>query len=203
MRFHLTYEGPLRGAGSARPDHKHAIRRALHRQLKRLWQVHPFLKASKHGVYQAAPHIDPNLLMWEGLAQRHVIGSYRCVPLVREELALICSLDILFLRSDGGGNIIKSADIDARLKTLFDALKQPREPGDLGTSQTPEEGEDPFFCLLEDDKLITHVSVETDVLLEPTSPQMTESEFVHDARLVIDVHIRPYSLTMGNIGFGS
>ena len=105
MRFHLTYEGPLRGAGSARPDHKHAIRRALHRQLKRLWQVHPFLKASKHGVYQAAPHIDPNLLMWEGLAQRHVIGSYRCVPLVREELALICSLDILFLRSDGGGNI--------------------------------------------------------------------------------------------------
>jgi hypothetical protein len=77
------------------------------------------------------------------------------------------------------------------------------ETADLGTSQAPQEGEDPFFCLLEDDKLITHVSVETDVLLEPTSPQTTESELVHDARLVIDVHIRPYSLTMGNIGFGS
>ena len=38
-------------------------------------------------------------------------------------------------------------------------------PGSFGT---PEEGETPFHCLLEDDKLISKITVETDTLLEPT-----------------------------------
>jgi hypothetical protein len=64
--------------------------------------------------------------------------------------------------------LIQSADIDARLKMLFDALKVPNDAGQLGGYQQPEQDEDPFCCLLEDDQLITHVSVKTGVLLEPT-----------------------------------
>ncbi len=52
--------------------------------------------------------------------------------------------------------------MDNRIKTLFDGLKMPREAQDLGPYLTPAVGEDPFYCLVEDDRLITSVSVETD-----------------------------------------
>jgi hypothetical protein len=140
--------------------------------------------------------------MREGLAQRYRVGNYRFVPLVREELGLLCSLDILFLRSDPHG-LIQSADIDSRVKTIFDALKTPQDTGQLGRNhQRPNADEDPFYCLLEDDKLITHMSVSTDMLLDPTRPDLTKNQTKNDARLMIDVKIRPYVVTYGNIGFG-
>ena len=147
MRFHLTYEGLLLGSGRAdpRPGHKHELRRVFHHQLKRLWDT-TWLNEMKHGSYVNAPGIDPNLPMREGLAQRHTMGSYRFVPLVREELALLCSLKILFLRPDPPGSFT-SADLDSRLKTLFDALKMPAEKSQVGKYQNPLRDEDPFyFC---------------------------------------------------------
>jgi hypothetical protein len=203
MQFHLTYGGLLLGSGrdSTRPDHKHEIRRVFHRQLKKLWEQ-TWLNEMRHGSYVSAPHIDPNLPMREGLAQRYRVGNYRFVPLVREELGLLCSLDILFLRSDPHG-LIQSADIDSRVKTIFDALKTPQDTGQLGRNhQRPNADEDPFYCLLEDDKLITHMSVSTDMLLDPTRPDLTKNQTKNDARLMIDVKIRPYVVTYGNIGFG-
>jgi hypothetical protein len=141
--------------------------------------------------------------MRDGLAQRYTTGAYRFVPLVREELALLCSLKILFLRPDPPGSLIRSADLDSRLKTLFDALKMPVENSQLGRFQTPDADENPFYCLLEDDKLISHVSVETDALLEPTAEDFTGNQARHDARLIINVQVRPYTLTWGNISFGA
>jgi hypothetical protein len=53
----------------------------------------------------------------------------------------------------------------------------------------------PFFCLLEDDALITSFSVETDRLLtQPNSP-------VNQVYLVIEVNVRVMKLTETNIGF--
>jgi hypothetical protein len=124
------------------------------------------------------------------------------VPLVPEYLNLTCSLDVLFLRPDPPGNLIQSADIDARLKTIFDALKVPNDPGQLGKYQQPQQDEDPLYCLLEDDQLITHVSVKTGILLEPTPEAVGQNEIKNDARLVINVRILPYQLLMGNIAFG-
>jgi hypothetical protein len=37
----------------------------------------------------------------------------------------------------------------------------------MGDDKTPDEGEDPFYYLLEDDKLISRVAVATDMLLDP------------------------------------
>jgi hypothetical protein len=62
----------------------------------------------------------------------------------------------------------------------------------------PAEDEDPFFCLLEDDSLITKVSIETDMLLEPVSQPPTKN----DARLVIGVTIRPFNIDPSNMNFG-
>jgi hypothetical protein len=100
MQFHLTYEGPLYGSGKndPRPDHKHWVRRVFHKQLKKLWSENQMLRVLKHGAYVNAPQIDAGIPRWQGLASRFQIGNYRCVPLVMEELALSCSLDMACTR---------------------------------------------------------------------------------------------------------
>ena len=83
------------------------------------------------------------------------------------------------------------------MKTLFDALRLPTNTSETG-GYGPEEGEDPFFCLLEDDKLITHASIETDMLLEPINGSFD----VNSTRIVITVKIRPYDVNPGNMSYG-
>ena len=85
-----------------------------------------------------------------------------------------------------------TGDIDNRLKTLFDALRMPQIGEKLGD---PQEGEDPFFCLLENDSLITKLTLATDLLLEP-------DRNVNDVRLVLTVKLWPISVTFENLGFG-
>lgn len=96
------------------------------------------------------------------------------------------------------GEIMSSGDIDNRLKTLFDAMRLPDTKEELGGNDAPLEDEKPFFCLLSDDKLISRVSVETDTLLQPTSPDAGDN----DARLVISVKLRPVDVGWDNISFG-
>ena len=61
-----------------------------------------------------------------------------------------------------------------------------------------QQGEDPFFCLLEDDKQVAHLNVETDVLLEPPAKDKADDRQV---RLVITVDVQPYHVTMFNMSF--
>jgi hypothetical protein len=68
----------------------------------------------------------------------------------------------------------------------------------LGGYDAPDGCEKPFCILLTDDKLISHVSIETDTLLEPTSPDAGEN----DARLVVAVHLHPINQGWHNINFG-
>jgi len=49
----------------------------------------------------------------------------------------------------------------------------------------PQDDEDPFFCLLEDDSLVTSIAVTTDRLLTP----MEASEKIHDVHLIIHVQV--------------
>ncbi len=55
--------------------------------------------------------------------------------------------------------------MDNRLKMLFDALAIPSKSD--GLSSEPAAEEDPLYCLLEDDRLITSLTVITDRLLIP------------------------------------
>jgi hypothetical protein len=117
------------------------------------------------------------------LAGRYQRCGHRFLPLVSEWFQVACALDIMFLRRDGPGSLIKSGgDIDNRLKVLFDALRMPQTWDEVcGDSPAPDE--DPFFCLLEDDKLITKVQVETNWLLTRPSPV----QHIHDVHLIIRV----------------
>ena len=122
-------------------------------------------------------------------------AGYELVPLVTPEHALRCSLDILLLRPGEDKFIFKMGDIDGQLKTLFDGLKIPDSEAETGNSP-PQNDETPFFCLLQDDRLITDVHVTTDqLLLLPNHKEVT----ANDAFVVIDVKLNPkYSGTYDN-----
>jgi hypothetical protein len=132
------------------------------------------------------------------LVGQHPQLGYRFVPLVSEPFRISCALDITFLRRDGVGSVWRSGDIDNRLKTLADALRFPRSVAELGGYTDPADGEDPFYCLLEDDSLITGVAVQTAALLEPPAPGSTGE---HDVGLIISVTLKPIVATKFNLSF--
>lgn len=207
MQFRLTYEGPLfatqrdpiSGQKDRRGIHKHDIRRVFHAQLKRLWDIVPHLKAGTGSGPSALTFGGTQPLPRDlaSLSARHSLYGWSFVPLVTQDLNLSCGLDILFLRPDRPGTVLRSGDIDNRLKTLFDALRIP-EVAENYHQKTQATEERPFFCLLEDDKLITKISVETDQLLQFVTPKQD----INEVRLVITVTLRPYEVHLGNMHFG-
>jgi hypothetical protein len=175
VEFRLLYCGELLASTNTkrRTQEKHAIRKVFHPQLRRLWQV-------KSGLHQLAEYlgnpgavedgieIDTNQSRFDrGIAR---IGRnwrsapFDFVPLITERFLLRCSLDILLLRPEGKEYIFEQGDIDGQLKTLFDAFRRPCDIGEAG-GNTPTDDENPFFVLLQDDKLISEVHVTTDQLL--------------------------------------
>jgi hypothetical protein len=124
------------------------------------------------------------------LAEKYARNGYNFVPLVTKDWGVHCSVDILILRPDLPGTVIKSGDLDNRLKTIFDALRIPQSKDEFGKYVSPDADEKPFYCLLQDDGLISHVSVEADTLLEPVSSPPDDN----DARITVRINIRPYEM---------
>jgi hypothetical protein len=208
MEFRLVYEGelystqkdPVRGQPDKRREHKHEIRKKFHYQLERLWELTPFLKTGKSsgpGLSSYAQIKPPPLPNKDTLAARHALYGFNFIPLVTRDLHLLCGIDILFLRPDPLGEVLQSGDIDNRIKTLFDALRIP-VAGEDYSKRTPEDDEKPFYCLLEEDKLITKISVETGQLLSRPNPKPDMT----DVLLIVTVTLRPYELHFGNLPFG-
>jgi hypothetical protein len=201
VQFRLVYRGRLPaqggGKGGTRLGEKHAIRKYLHPQLKELWNQHDFLRIKITGEVPAEGEILlPGMPEATLLANRFVEGKFRFLPLITKSNGLACKLDILFLRRDAPGNLIENGgDIDNRIKVLFDALKVPDRGSMMGFS--PESGEDPLFCLLEDDRLITEVSVVTDRLLVPVQ----DKEHIHDVVLVLSIIAKVIDARVAEFGF--
>jgi hypothetical protein len=213
VQFRLLYSGELLGASRSdtRASLKHEIRLEIHPQLERLWATNSSLvemakfraqswKESHPGVAGKEP--PPNLTeeqseSWlnEELARlgREWIAKKweRCgrgyIPLITEEMCLRCSLDILFLRPEDPGMIIKSGDLDNRMKMLFDALRIPANLAEAG-GESGKEGDGAIYCLLEDDRLISEVRIVTDHLL--LLPH-TKEFHPNDVFLVIEVKLNP------------
>jgi len=163
MNFVLRYRGPLASNGGR--DDKHRIRLALHPQLREMCKTSkPFELALTSGL--------PEVVMDGRKAKVRAncfffwvrVGECRVMPLINRPRRCECSVDVAILRREEPGAIIGSGgDLDNRLKTLFDALRIPQQPSELPDNC----GTDDLFCLLEDDSLITRVSVSADRLLEP------------------------------------
>ena len=183
MRFTLTYRGLLPANGDART--KQAIRRQLHPQLKHLF-TYPPLHAKANTMLDEVQTLRPHII-------EH-LGRFRFAPLVTTRYDLVATIEILFLRPEPPGRLIsQGGDIDNRLKTLFDALRMPRVLSEIPTGDTVREGEDPFFCLLQDDALITEIDVKTDVLLDANARPS-------EAHLFLRVRTEAVNSTFNNMG---
>jgi len=191
MRFVLIYGGLLPSSGNL--EDKHRIRRAIHPQLARQWRIEGSLAEWARSRNQPS---DPTGKGLDEISAAFARGQFRFVPLVSKRLKLVCFLDILFLRREAPGELVRhGGDIDNRMKTLLDSLRVP----DASEVQnfTPDVTENPFFCLLEDDALVTGFQVKTERLLEP--PIGPENQW--DARLVLTAVVRPTEVTIENLAF--
>jgi hypothetical protein len=204
VQFRLLYSGN-RLTASDNPKDKHAVRREFHRQLRRLWSAKPRLRQLAR-VYGGTPLRDAGKVSFTDdeatsayfskLGNAYERGGFHFVPLVEESLQLNVSLDILFLRPDDHPLIQQGGDLDNRLKTLFDSLKVPSSTNGLGGH--PDEDEEPFFVLLEDDDLITEFKVSTDTLLMLPTHRAFDPK---DTFLVIDVKLTIRERTAKGLAF--
>lgn len=194
VEFRLLYTGELPSKCDAAT--KQRIRSYFHPQLKRLWSLHPNLiqYAVMRGAYKASetepgvekPKEELTLLGWNSLAAEWSEFGYNFLPLVQNDYCLACSLEILFLRKGGQGRLVTNGDLDARIKTLFDALQKPQQKSECGGA-SPTEDEDPFFVLFQNDKLISEIKITTDQLLDYSGQFLPNSS----AHLVINVKLNP------------
>ena len=219
MEFHLIYQGGLRSERGSdigpvgRAGDKHKLRKFFHPQLRELWDMHPDLRSQGNTYWRYVPDprhrgkrfepVDNSQASEENVKKYidHIADDHQCcngrfVPLVSELGGFTCALDILFLRRDNPGSMLQSGgDIDNRIKVLLDGLRMPKILAELGGMSLDPNFENPFFCLLEDDSLITKISITTDRLLLPRQ----ESESIHD--VLLDIHVtvvNPSAIFAGN-----
>jgi hypothetical protein len=121
------------------------------------------------------------------------ISGFEFAPLISSRVDLTAELDILLLRPAAPGAILRDGgDLDNRIKTLVDGLRLPAKT-ELPPNWRPEAGQMPFFCLLQDDKLVSAFSVVSDRLLD--APQHEQ-----EAMVIIHVRVTAVKVTMGNSG---
>lgn len=123
------------------------------------------------------------------LAILRPVSPFHFAPLVNTPWRMAASLDILFLRQEPAGHLItQGGDLDNRMKTLLDALRMPLNKSELPDDDTPLQGEDPFYCLLEDDALVTGISITADHLL---------MDLQHPSDVLLIIQARPQFLDAG------
>lgn len=184
MKFRLVFEGPI-------PPRKQTSLHAIHEtrlkfapQMEALWSFAPLAEEKQNWLKHPSPEQNDYAI----LEQR---GSSVFVPLISKRNDLRCELEVTFLRQQAPGQLIgDGGDIDNRVKTLLDALSVP-PPAQAGFfSQTgPSQ---PLYCLLQDDSLVTKLSVETDRLLRVTPDRF-------DLVAILQITIRATKVTWGTV----
>ena len=183
MQFRLVYRERLKGGNSKDAPHIHEVRRSFHSQLEVLWKQPP-LSGNSTMLNRDQP--------LGGICVLESVGAFTFAPLVTTKLRLHAELDILFLRPAPPGEVVRhGGDLDNRIKTLIDCLRIPME-NEIPRGDTPREDENPFFCLLQDDKLVSAFSVTSDRLLTPDAHEQ-------DVEIVITVRTRATQGTLGNL----
>lgn len=175
MKFTVIYEGPLKPQKKADRDHKHFIRQQFHEQLRNLWQLLPL--SDLRGIAFGAQSPDLAATFEAALTDSPVdtresewitsVNSIPFLPIVSQKSHTVAEIDITWFRKEAPGNLLNSGDIDNRLKTICDALQIPPH-GQMPTSSISATREAPFYCVVEDDALITSLSVKAERLLRPS-----------------------------------
>jgi hypothetical protein len=202
MRFTLTYDGPLHAVNdkNKRTPEKVSIRKRFHHQLVDQWNSHPVLRHDfLNWVSSSEEQRQQNRKRLDILIRYVERGACRFIPLVSRDHHMNCEIDILFLRRDPitDSYLVNSAgDLDNRLKGLFDALSIPSVVPP--TARNPQEGA--TFVLMEDDKLLTGLSVRSDRLLEDKVAYVEGHENPSFVRLVLGITVKVHQVSPATIG---
>jgi hypothetical protein len=184
VRFTLSYDGRLPGS-KRNPRSQQAIREVLHPQLLELWKHEPLRERQE--LLKPAGTTEISVLVERS-------GQFYAA-LVHDNLHLTAELDVLLLRPESVAGPIVRGDIDNRLKTLLDALSAPAHAQQVPADARVTTADDPLYTLLQDDRLITRVNVETDRLLAPVPEDWN--------RVLIRVTVKVRRLIYGNLDLGS
>jgi hypothetical protein len=211
MKFTLVYDGQLHSQNTDRVfEKKWDIRAYLNPQLANLWRTHPGLtqlaRYVPRGGYSWAEmhHLDDGPMSQVQAPPRQPtdidlqapvdVSGIQFMPLVRDSYALRCSLKILFMRKEPAGRVYQGGDLDNRIKLFIDALKIPKSEADRVAQIYPAPTE-PINCLLEDDGLISALSVESTRLLDaPNTPE-------NYVRLIVEVTVAVTQARFYNYSF--
>ena len=212
MEFTLYYKGEIRPSGNKKSKkiraHKHEIRAKLHEQLKELWEQQPPLSDVQHYLnlpsglaeeYQYAKHYPADEVVRQ-LPDEGRPPQATFAAVVWKSAKVLADLDITFLRPEEPGGIVATGgDIDNRLKTLLDALRIPKitlNENELPDDVTIDSLPDPFHCLLEDDSLVSSLSVRPARLLETGARR-------YEALVLIRVRTKLAPVTQANLFLAS
>jgi len=156
MEFYLTYQGELKA--NRGPSDKQTIRRAFHPQLREL---------SRHRPYPGTPKCLKRC------------GGFEFAPIINTSIGIGAEISIVMLRPEAPGRLVmQGGDIDNKLKTLLDAFSVP-QVNQVPAKDCPTTDEQPLFCLLEDDSLITSLEIKTGRLLRPSRTPADVSLLIH------------------------
>jgi len=186
MKFKLIYFGELLANPKKRSQHVADIRMQFHPQLKKLAEHSPWTNLTKYMLPN--PTKSP-------ISTRH-IGGIDWNPIITPNLKLLAELDIQLLHPEIVG--VARTDIDNRVKTLLDGLRLPQNEHEIGQNTPDNAG--PIFTLLDDDHLVTRISVNTSHLLDDNlfsgADKSKEQLFV-----LIDVNVRVAEGNLENLPF--
>lgn len=208
MDFTLRYAGKLPACtkNDPRTADKHDIRCHLDRQLADLWSRDRRLKDIKLDAIRKAVKSErfeydlPRPLGSDSSQKYYYIEhpgrDVRFIPLVTALRFMRCELSVTMYRHQGpafkGCLLEANGDIDNQLKTLFDALRMPQEPGQIPAKWAAERPH--FFCLLEDDSLVTKLTLETKHFLGETTIPEGHVDLHMDVHIVSESMVLNYEL---------
>ena len=176
MEFTLTYRGKLLGASrsNTRADEKQRLREHFGRQIERIWKddirfndIDPTSLQEPISTAFDPFDVARPIQNWRGFFFRLELKGYTFVPLLTAPVEADCWLVIRLLRPQRPGGIVYTGgDLDNTLKTIFDALRMPREAQEV---LDPPAGvtRGLVYCLLADDRLVTRLVIDSKRLLLP------------------------------------
>ncbi|MDR1027321.1 MAG: hypothetical protein LBL46_02810 [Rickettsiales bacterium] len=186
MKFKLLYFGEVLMNPKKRSQHIADIRMQFHPQLKNLVERSPWNNLKKYMLPN--PTKSP-------ISTRH-IGGIDWNPIITPNLKLLAELDIQMLHPEIVG--LARTDIDNRVKTLLDGLRSPQNAHEIGDNTPNDIG--PIYTLLDDDHLVTKLSVNTSHLLNDGI--FSDAGRADDQLFVmIDVNVRVAEGTLENLPF--
>ncbi len=187
MKFKLLYFGDILTNPKKRAQHIADIRMQFHPQLKKLLEHSPWNNLTKYMMPGATK---------SPISTRH-IGGIDWNPIITPNLKLLAEIEIQLFHPEIVG--VARSDIDNRVKTILDGLRCPQNEHEIGENTPKNIG--PIYTLLDDDHLVTKLTVNTSHLLSTHLFAETASRNGDTVFMMLDINVRVEEGTLENLPF--